>query len=191
MLKIPIRSFQYAVLATAHIIFALTFPFYSGDFARLMYRWNMMETVIIIFSIPFFAGMVYFSVTRWHSFKTERKLILGFAILAYCAVYFSLPDHKERLHIISFSLMAVLIYKVFSPMTRLRWAGLAGFTLTSVTCTVDEWIQIYIPDRTSNLHDVMLGVKGAMLGVLMAWLFDAYSRKGRQAHSSHRPPPVS
>lgn len=178
-MKISRRSLFYGAASLAHVLFALTFPFYSGDLARWLYARDLMDEFIVAFSVPFFIGLAYYSFRRWRMFKKERRVILVFAIAAYLVVYFSLADHKERLHIVSFSVMAMLFYKTLSPMTRLRWAGLSAFLLASGTGIVDEIIQRWIPDRTSNLHDMMLAVKGAALGVLIGWLFDAYSRKGR------------
>ena len=176
---IPWQSRLFAVLATAHIGFALLFPYISVPLIKWIEPRGLLDIFIIVFSMPFVFIFIYFAVRRWPLLKRDRKLLVVAAALLYIAVYFSLPDRRERLHIISFSVMGIFLYKFFSPLMPLKKATLRALFLTIFIACFDEWLQQGIEGRTSTLHDAFLGVKGALLGVGISWIFDKYSRKGR------------
>lgn len=113
--------------------------------------------------------------------QSQRRLILILlsSVILYIAVYETVPDLGEKLHVLNFSVMAILIYKTFSPIMKLHWAFLLAWGLTSGISAVDEVLQRFIPGRDGSLHDVLIAVRSGLLGVIIAWVFDAYSRKGR------------
>ena len=162
-------------------MFTLIFPFYSVAPVIWLRGHNLYRITIAILATPFFFFLAYFSLKRWHAIKKDRRLllILTAATLLYITVYESVPDLGEKLHVLNFSILALLIYKTLSPVMKLHWALLICWGVASLVGGIDESLQNFIPGRAGTLHDVFIAVRSTILGGIIAWIFDAYSRKGR------------
>lgn len=173
------RTVLFGAISAFSIVFTMTFPYFSVGVAIWLFKHNLFEAFIALFALPFLATVLYFTYKRWNLIQPKRRGILILAFLLYCAAYFPLDYHPERLHVLNFSFMALILYKTFSPLMRIRQAAFFALVTTITVGTVDEFLQRWIPGRSSSFHDVMLAVKAAFLGVALAWVFDKYSRKGR------------
>ena len=179
--KIPRRSLLYGALALGQLLFTLIFPFYSVKIVVWFMQRNLYRLLIAAMGATFFFLMVYFSLKRWPVIKKDRRTILIFAAAAilYITVYETVPDVGEKLHVLNFSVLAILIYKTCSPLMKLHGALFLSWILTSGVGALDEYLQQSIPGRAGTIHDVLIAVRSAVLGGIIAWIFDAYSRKGR------------
>ena len=173
------RTVVYGWLALTHVIFTFAFPWVSAPLAVCLFERHLMEWFIASFSVPFFTTVIIFSWKRWTLIQPKRKMILAGAALLYCASYFTLSYAPEKLHILNFSVMAIIFYKLLSPLMSIKRAIVRTLLITILIGTFDEFLQKWIKGRSSNVHDVFLCVKAAFLGVTIAWIFDKYSRKGR------------
>lgn len=182
--RISARSIAYGVGALFHLAFTLISPFYSVPVVVALRERNLYRVVITLMAGVFFLFLAYFSAKRWHVIKNDRRLLLVLVIstVLYLFIYETVPDLGEKLHVLNFSVLALLIYKALSPMMKLHWALFIAWILASITGVIDESLQNFIPGRAGTLHDMVIGVKSAILGGIMAWVFDAYSRKGRDHH---------
>lgn len=173
------RKLFYGTLAAGHVLFTMIFPYFSTPIAVWLIRHKLVDVFIAAFAVPFFGTAFYFAYRRWRYIQLKRKISLLAAGCLYWAAYIPLEYHLERLHILNFSFMGIVMYKSFSPWMKLWRAALLSLIVTITIGTIDEYIQRWIVGRSSTLHDVLLCVEGAFLGVALAWIFDAYSRKGR------------
>lgn len=178
---VPRRSLYYGMGSLCHLIFTLVFPFYSVALVVWFRERNLYRILIGTLAAPFFAFLIYFSIKRWPVIKKDRRLflILTASTILYITLYETVPDLGEKLHVLNFSVLALLIYKTLSPLMKLHWALLIAWAVASVTGVVDESLQNFIPGRAGTLHDMWIAVRSAILGGMIAWIFDAYSRHGR------------
>lgn len=177
----PRRCIYYGVAATAHSLFTLIFPFFSVPLIVGLMNRDLYRLTIASLAAPFFSVLAYFSMKRWPVIKKDRRLILILvaAIISYITVYETVPDMGEKLHVLNFSVLAILIYKTFSPLMKVHGALLLSWAIAGTIGGVDEWLQNFIPGRAATLHDVLIAVRSGILGGIFGWIFDAYSRKGR------------
>jgi VanZ family protein len=179
--SIPRRSLTYGIASLCHLIFTLVFPFYSVPIVVWLMERNLYRLTISALAAPFFSFLAYFSLKRWPLIKKDRRLILILmaVVFLYILVYETVPDLGEKLHVLNFSILALLMYKAFSPLMKLHWALLLAWLLPSAVAGLDEYVQDFISGRAGTMHDVLIAVRSAILGGIIAWIFDAYSRKGR------------
>ncbi len=173
------RTALYGLLALGHVLFSFAFPWISAPLASWLFKRQLMGWFIASFSVPFFITVLFFAYKKWALIQPKRKIILACAALLYCASYFTLSYAPEKLHILNFSVMAIIFYKFLSPLMTVKRAVVRSLLITILVGTLDEFLQKWVVGRSSNLHDVFLCVKAAFLGVTIAWIFDKYSRKGR------------
>ena len=178
---IPRRSILYGAGTVGQLIFTLVFPFFSVPIVNWFVHHNLYRKTIAALAAPFFISLLYFSLDRWKLIKKDRKLILILAasVILYITVYETVPDLGEKLHVLNFSVFAILVYKTLSPLMKLHWALLSAWIAASALGALDETFQIFIPGRSGCIHDVLIAVRSGILGGIIAWIFDAYSRKGR------------
>ena len=173
------RTAIYGSLALGHVIFSFAFPWISSPLASWLFNHHLMGWFIVSFSVPFFTTVIFFSYKKWALIQPRRKIILACTVFLYCAAYFPLSYAPEKLHILNFSVMGIIFYKLFSPLMRVKRAIARSLLMTILVGTLDEFLQKWIVGRSSNFHDVFLCIEAAFLGVTIAWIFDKYSRKGR------------
>ena len=175
------RSLLYGALSLLQLFVTLVSPFYTVPVVSWLMRQNLYRFTIALLAAPFFSLLAYFSMKRWSLIKKDRRmvLILLASACSYIAVYETVPDVGEKLHVLNFSVLALLIYKTLSPQMKLHWAMLLSWMIPSLVAGVDEYMQNFIPGRAGTVHDALIAVRSAILGGSIAWVFDAYSRKGR------------
>lgn len=181
MNDIPRRSWIYGLTAIFHLIFTIIFPFYSVEIVTWFQKRHLYQLLIVLISIPFFGALAYFSKKCWHVIRKSRKTALCLVVSAilYVTVYETVPDLGEKLHVLNFSVLALLFYKAFSPIMKIPEALFWAWYITNVAGALDESLQNFILGRDGSVHDFLICVRSATLGVIIAWVFDAYSRKGR------------
>lgn len=183
MNQIPRRCWIYGLTAIFHLIFTIVFPFYSVALVSWFQKRHLYQLLIVMVSIPFFAALCYYTAKRWSVIRKSRKTALCLAVSAilYVTVYETVPDFGEKLHVLNFSVLAILFYKAFSPIMKIPEALFWSWYITNLTGSLDESLQNFIIGRDGSIHDVLICVRSATLGIIIAWIFDAYSRKGRNA----------
>ncbi len=179
MPRIQPRTLFYSLLAFGHTLFTMVFPLVSVPLAVWLNKRKLFDSFIALFAVPFFSIVAYYSYKRWKLIKPNRRWVLVTAAALYAAAYIPLEYHPERLHILNFSFMGVIMYKTFSPLMKLRYAVVLSLAFIITVGTIDEFLQRWVVGRSSTFHDVSLCIEGAFLGVTLAWIFDKYSRKGR------------
>ncbi len=181
MNEIPKRSRIYGLIALGHILFSLTFPFVSVKIVVWLMKHNLYRKSIMALATPFFVVFLYYAYKRWRLIKHDRRLfmLIILSALIYLMIYETVPDLGEKLHVLNFSIMSLVIYKTCSPIMKLHWAIILAWVLTMAVGALDEYLQCFIPGRAGTLHDFWITVRSGLIGVVIAWIFDAYSRKGR------------
>lgn len=107
----------------------------------------------------------------------ERRLVRSLIMAGACAtglIYTTLMstgdptiDAVERVHFVTYGLVAVLFYRVW------RQAGDPSTLILPILCglavgTLDEWLQWFIPYRVGEMHDVLLNFTALVCGTMFA-----------------------
>jgi VanZ family protein len=80
-------------------------------------------------------------------------------------------------HVTEYAILAALLWRALRGATD--WAAKISilFGVVLVGCAVfaasDEFHQSFVPSRTPSIHDVMIDVCGALIGLLICWMFAA------------------
>lgn len=181
MKHIPRRSFLYGLTAAGHILFSLVFPFFSVPLVIWLMERNLYRKSIMAFAAPFAGLFIYYTYRRWHLLKNDRHMLILVILsaLIYVAIFETVPDLGEKLHVLNFSLMALVIYKALSPVMKIHWAMVFAWFVTCLVGGLDEYLQNFIVGRAGTVHDFLITVRSGVIGIIIGWIFDAYSRKGR------------
>jgi VanZ family protein len=72
-------------------------------------------------------------------------------------------------HLTEYAILAALLWRALIGGTRLRSKMSMLFAAVAVACAVfaasDEFHQSFIPSRTPSIHDVMIDICGALIGL--------------------------
>lgn len=101
---------------------------------------------------------------RWLPYAV---LAAVFAAYGYLLARFS-TFPAERLHLVEYGLVSVLLVRALLLDLSPRWAYLASLAMTAVVGFGDECIQWVLPQRFFELKDVQLNVISGGLGLLLA-----------------------
>ena len=85
----------------------------------------------------------------------------------YLATTFYLKPYLQ--HVIIYTILALLIYRALSH-THEPSKLLVIFT-TTLYGLIDEIHQYYIPGRTFELFDILMDFSGAILALILIWIF--------------------
>jgi VanZ family protein len=91
----------------------------------------------------------------------------------------------KLLHLAEFGVLGVLFNRAFDGEgAGWRTAAMLALLSTSIYAATDEWHQLFVPLRTSDVHDWMADTSGAALAILLYGLIRLYvGRVDLNAHS--------
>lgn len=121
-------------------------------------------------------GLVYWVFTQRRLDWRNRAIFLCLIFCYGCALYvIKIPE--ERIHLIEYGILAILIFRALRPdLSGYKAIGLA-FILTSLLGWGDEGIQYLLPNRYYQTQDVLLNSLSGLMGLLIF-----YSLKGKFFH---------
>jgi VanZ family protein len=86
-------------------------------------------------------------------------------------------------HITEYAILAMLLLRASRAGAGLTMKVPIAFAVTLLGCAIfaasDEFHQGFVPSRTSSLHDVMIDICGALIGLIICLLFSR--RRGKWA----------
>jgi VanZ family protein len=108
----------------------------------------------------------------WSKQELYGLLYTG-AVFAVAALFAAqIPTPIERIHLIKYGVFGWLIAGDLSQcpsLNRLAFSVMGGV----IVSTVDESLQLFIPDRVGDLRDVVFGAVGACSGGLLKIMTDS------------------
>jgi len=111
------------------------------------------------------AGVSFWIWAHHRSLSPKRILLLGLILAGYYFYYHSLKFSIEKVHIITYSLLAILYRcSFFEHQSKLRSYLVAGF-FCALVGTTDEVLQLFIPLRVFQFSDVCLNAVSGILGL--------------------------
>ena len=108
----------------------------------------------------------------WDTLKKKRyeRLYALAALAALSAGSLLLPIAEERIHLLKYGLLASLIYRDLSRGSKVTSAALGGFLGASWVGGLDEFVQLFAPQRVADPRDILINALGAAGGVLIVSL---------------------
>ena len=105
------------------------------------------------------------------------------------AIWVVLVFMRKCAHVIEYAILALLLWRALRSLPALSMKMSVSFGAALLGCTVfaatDEFHQSFVRSRTPSVHDVLLDVAGALLGLLIgASLARRHFKKRRGA--AHR-----
>lgn len=79
-------------------------------------------------------------------------------------------------HVTEYAILAMLLWRAL----RYRWStirksfwkpALLALVVAMIYAATDEFHQSFFPSRTATAHDVMIDISGAIVGLLICWIF--------------------
>ncbi len=112
--------------------------------------------------------------------KKRFRLRVAFGALFYVlALVFALTQIKlvvERVHILEYGLLFILLFQAFRRETATRKAYQTAFLFSCGVGLLDETVQCFLPGRYFGWRDILFNVLGALSGMCTCALY-RFSRK--------------
>jgi VanZ family protein len=79
-------------------------------------------------------------------------------------------------HVTEYAMLAALLWRVLRhqwPLVRRNFwrAATVALTLAMIFATTDEFHQSFYPSRGATAHDVVIDTLGAIVGLMICWMF--------------------
>ena len=79
-------------------------------------------------------------------------------------------------HVTEYAILAALLWRVLRhhwPLVRRSFwrPATVALAVAMIFATTDEFHQSFYPSRTATAHDVMIDTMGAIIGLLICWMF--------------------
>ena len=116
--------------------------------------------------------LLVFVVTRGMTAIPSRKEVavaIGIAIL-YSVTLSYINHPEERIHVIMYGVVALLIYAALleRPMNgrRISTAAIVVIAITTALGSIDEVLQLVLPNRVFDVHDILYNVLASVMAVI-------------------------
>jgi len=153
-----------AVLGWITLIFALMV---EGrpliNFAKVHAQFPLL--IFMVYGI-LAAGFVLFLFYELALRKLSTYLFLFAAFLVYTWVLSQVKELEEIAHFVEYGVLSCLIFFALSFDVKGKWVWLAAFGLTAAIGTIEEILQLWVPTRIFDPHDIVKNILAAFFGLL-------------------------
>ncbi len=162
------RRLWIAVALAVAAIFASLYPLqFLLDFLRSR---NLLRLSIALLFLGCASGVAAWMIRR--RARPRQWLLLGVAALLYAAFALALDVPQERLHLVEYGALALLLRAAFAERRRAagqpadeRSAALRALAAATAIGFVDELIQGVLPNRQYDLRDVVFNALSAAMAL--------------------------
>jgi VanZ family protein len=86
-------------------------------------------------------------------------------------------------HLTEYAVLAMLLWRGLrgTLSVALLKVGLIAAVVAAVFAALDEFHQSFVPSRTSSANDVMIDICGAIVGLIVCWMFAQRNVARKQA----------
>ena len=167
---------SYRTAAILYTLFIFSLGIFALPLANLLFGGDSIYHRLFPLLCLLFAAILL--VLLWKNRKQMTPLkwmAMALMISVYALFYYNLDVRLEEIHLINFAVLAILFKKAFESSRHPGQAYWKAIALAMLVGGLDEWIQLFIPGRFAQWHDVGLCFLGAALGTLLCWIFRAPS----------------
>lgn len=84
---------------------------------------------------------------------------------------------RKLAHFTEYFILGVLLFVAYQPSFQTRKLYSIIFLQGLITASIDETIQLFTPNRSGELRDVLIDISGVMFGVLFGYLLQLIKLK--------------
>ncbi|MCL6616334.1 MAG: VanZ family protein [Anoxybacillus ayderensis] len=88
---------------------------------------------------------------------------------------------RKSAHVTAFGILAILVFRALLPR---RWAYVGAWVFAAVYAATDEWHQSFEPGRTAAVMDVAIDASGALLALVVVWMWRRVRHMRRKEFSA-------
>jgi len=149
------------IYATLYIVrpvctFLKTFVWFSSGINVVM--------VLLVF------GVIVVLVRKRYLKRTSTYLLLTVVVALYLAGMAALSIPEERLHLIEYGVLVILVYRAVAVDRDNAWTYALALVITFLIGWGDEGIQHLLPNRYYQFKDVCLNGASAALGLALVYV---------------------
>ena len=125
-------------------------------------------------------GVIFIGSTSVLSVEHTSRYTVPFLLwlkpsMSQKAIWIIVVIARKCAHVSEYAVLGLLLWRALRSVPALRTKTLMVFGAALVACSVfaasDEFHQTFVKSRTPSVHDVLLDVAGALLGLLIAATF--------------------
>lgn len=140
-------------------------------------------------AVFFLSGMILTGATIIvHGLKvkpSKTEIAIWFGLSAVYIMFVFRLGAPERSHLIEYSVLAIFIHKALNERVNQekKWplTAIIALLLTALIGTLDEWIQLFLPERVFDPEDILFNALSALtaIGVSLAiqWTRKKFGKK--------------
>ncbi|MBN1689265.1 MAG: VanZ family protein [Candidatus Omnitrophica bacterium] len=103
--------------------------------------------------------------------------LLVLILALYFTHYFFVRYEIEKIHLVSYSLLAILYQKTLTSYKTSNWTLLLAGLGCALVGTVDEVLQYFIPRRFFQWSDIYLNAVSGVLGLALLFILSDKTKK--------------
>ena len=129
---------------------------------------------VSILSLLIVTGFLPFSsfIKRIKERSLFSRILFSSCIVIYLFGLYHLKIPEERIHLIEYGLLSVLVFKALEFDLRKKGVlYVLSFFIVVIIGSVDEFIQYILPNRVGDLKDVFLNAFSGLLGLVVLFSF--------------------
>jgi len=139
---------------------------------------------LLIWLVVIFAGS-----TSVMSAENTSRYIVPFLIwlkpgISPKTIWIILVVSRKCAHVIEYTVLALLLWRALRSVPTLRTRSVIPFGAVLLGCALfaasDEFHQTFVKSRTPSVHDVLLDIAGALLGLLVGGSWTLRRPKSRR-----------
>jgi len=118
--------------------------------------------------------------------KSKLEIGVGLGIIAvYLLVFIRMNIPQERSHLIEYGVVAILIYEALKERLRngknIKRPALGAIVFTSIAGIIDEFIQLFLPNRVFDYRDILFNILAGIMAVTAVWSINWAKRKSKSS----------
>lgn len=172
MLNTSLMEYKRKKLAWIILIFYLmliytTLPLvpYLIEWAKFLSRgmFKYYVSILLIFILAVYVLSLFFK-SRVRNVKSWFLIFLVMGLYGYLLNVLWIP--QERLHLLEYGFLAFLVYKVLKPEFSRKKIYLYTAVMVATFGTLDELIQLFLPNRYYDPKDVIINTISGIMGTI-------------------------
>jgi len=140
----------------------------------LGYSW--LRPGILTVTLSIFGLLLVIQVVRVISEKRYVNLLFFIIIgLSFFPAYFNLERPLERFHLLQYSILGILVFRVLAPRRYSLQFYLLSLNILLLVAYTDEILQGFFADRVYDIQDIWINIFSGIIGILFLRVMDLNS----------------
>jgi len=166
------ERFSYWFYTISYILFIYSSLFYGKEVAKHIYKSLGYFHYSILIAVISLVGLLIILNLLKKNYTFFEFLVLCFFILIVGFTYFFTKFPTDRLHLLEYMILGLLIYKslTYENISSDRFRIFLAILLLLAVSIEDEILQSYIPNRDAELEDILRDFIGGLSGIVISFI---------------------